>query len=125
MRTISKTLYLMGLITTVLSLISCKKMQKEKKYEYNITVSGSKLYPVQVYRGFLGTPNSSYSLAAGGQYESPWGSNCSTMNTWEMRYVPTHLSVVWFSMVETKFYAANVELPPEKIRSLLEEEYVV
>ena len=68
MRTLLKILFLIGLFTTVLSLISCKKMQKEKKYEYNITVSGSKLYPVQVYRGFLGTSNSSYSLAAGGQY---------------------------------------------------------
>ena len=124
MKTIKTLLFTMGIIASLLTLISCK--MNKNRYEWDICISGSKNHPSEVYRGSFvlddGFNKEFRSLGGGGRmYEGYWSSPGNTMTSADRYPLPIELSVIWFSFTEAKFYGGNFELPYGKIVDLFQE----
>lgn len=110
----------------ILSLISCKTMEKEKKHQWLATVSAPKEYPVEVYSGDLIADDFSYGFdAIWGTQNTGWGNEGGTMSvSTEQMEIPHALEFTWLSLVEKKFYTGKWKLDKEKITALFEEGFM-
>lgn len=110
----------------ILTLISCKSMEKEKKYQWLATVSAPKEYPAEVYLGNLIADDFSYGFdAIWGTQNTGWGNQGGTMSvSTEQMEIPHTLEFTWLSLVEKKFYTGKWKLDKEKITALFEEGFM-
>jgi hypothetical protein len=110
----------------ILTLISCKSMEKEKKYQWLATVSAPKEYPAEVYLGNLIADDFSYGFdAIWGTQNTGWGNQGGTMSvSTEQMEIPHTLEFTWLSLVEKKFYTGKWQLDKEKITALFEEGFM-
>ena len=95
------------------------------KYEWDICISGTRMHPIEVYRGsfVIDRNGEKYFRSLGADqafYTGPWGIFGSTMNSTEEWPLPTELSVIWFSYTEMKFYGGNFTLPYSEIKELFD-----
>lgn len=117
----------MTLIT--LLLISCKKNNtmiiKTEKIEWLPQVSGDKTCPVEIVNGsFKLSDNSKIWIPSGEYLNGNWGISSGTMVVGEdLKKIPEHLEITWFSYIENKFYTGSFELPQKKMYEIFKKDY--
>lgn len=131
------------LLTTGLNLCSCKKStdntqketsivmnvlgKKEKKYEWLPTECAPRIYPVEIYKGYLVcTDGTKITIPSGGRtVKNGWGKTGSTYIVGEdFKPVPNQLEITWLSYAENKFYTGSFQLPKDSMTALFEEGFL-
>ena len=98
-------------------------MDKNNQYEWFASGNAPLLFPTELVTGdFLFDDLSEMRIPKSYPFASKWGTAVS-MHILPEKYhpVPKNIFIVWFSIVENKFYAVADELPKEQIEDLLAE----
>jgi len=98
-------------------------MATNKKFEWFATGNAPVLFPTELAIGyFLLEDFTTVSIPVSYPFATQWGEPVSMHETPEKEHlVPKLILMVWFSVVDSKFYAVAEELPKEQIEALLSE----
>lgn len=105
-------------------LIQCSAMEKEKKYDYSISVCSADGYDCRIswsdcYLGKYAIPFTTFGSWGGG------GASASVASGPQMKPLPDSIRLIYFSLPENQFYALKAALPQDEIRALLNGRYKV
>ena len=97
--------------------------KRNKKFEWYASGNAPLLYPTELFVGdFIFEDGSKLYIPESYPFTSVWGKSVSTHLLDENTHsAPIFIVIIWFSIVENKFYAIAEKLPKEKIETLLEE----
>ncbi len=101
-----------------LSFLSCQS-KKHLSIEWQPSVNAPKLYPAFVYSGDFMCGDKFSSLPTDGFLNNSWGETGLTMGSGD--FVPDSLSIIWFSVVENKFFKGEFQLPTDTMQALFNE----
>jgi hypothetical protein len=108
-------------IIAIVGLNSYVMYKPKKKYEWFASGNAPKLYPTKMFFG-------NYILANGSKlyippkivFQTTWGASVGMdVSSNNFRAVPVAIDIVWYSIMEDKFYSVEAPLPSEKIEELL------
>jgi len=100
------------------SFLSCQP--KKPTYDWQASVSAPEVYPSWVIGGGFWAGEEDYAgLPTDGFLMEGWGNTGLTMGGG--KFVPEGLNIIWFSVVENKFYKGEFKLPTDTIRALFDE----
>lgn len=99
----------------------CNKQEKmeekdESKYDYNVTVTAPKDYPIEVHEGYLldNKKNFICAMPKAGSTAGSWESDGSKAGQGG-DIIPSHLNLTYVAYAEKKFYKVDADLPADKI----------
>ncbi len=97
------------------------KKEKISKYAWSPSGSGHKLYPMELFFGeFILADGSRNSIRKSSEFAGDWGDPVTYAFSGDgFRSVPKAIDIIWYSIVEDKFYSAEAELPYQEIEELL------
>lgn len=115
-------------------LSSCKKEQKEQKimnvktekFEWLAETSGDESCPVEIVEGsFILSDGNTVGIPSSQYLNDNWGACSSGIMVVgdDMKKVPEHMEITWFSYAENKFYKGDFTLPQEKIYDIFKKDY--
>lgn len=114
----------------ILSLLiiasSCKKdkMENRTKFEYKVSVTAPKEYPVEVYLGYLSTDeNFITTVPKDGVEEQGWTAQGSSSGSGGTT-IPSFVELTWLSYAEKKFWKLETQLPTNKMLALFREGFM-
>jgi hypothetical protein len=87
---------------------------QQKKYDWSVSVSAPKEYPVVIQRGFMGK-----SFFGPSAISASWGIGREVAIK-QPFVIPDDFEITWLSLVERKFYKGKWILPKNKIENCLE-----
>lgn len=95
----------------------------EEKFEWLPTESAPKLYPMNIYKGYLYFEDGkSVYIPSSIIAHNGWGNEGSThVQGEDMKPIPVKLELTWASFTENKFYKGSWDLPKDKMRKLFKE----
>ena len=98
-------------------------IKKNKRFEWFASGNAPLLFPTElVTGGFLFDDLTKVNIPESSPFATAWGKSVSMHLLPDNHHpVPKFIFIIWFSMVESKFYAVADELPQEKIEALLAE----
>lgn len=98
-----------------------------KKYNWQPTSSAPALYPVEIHAAYMRYgKNSALAVPSSAAVHNGLGDPgmIYSLNDEAIYPLPTGLDIVWLSLVDKKFYKAEVDFPTDTIRELMEKGYV-
>lgn len=95
-------------------LLGDSKFMSAKKYDWSVSVSAPKEYPVVIQRGFMGK-----SFFGPSAISASWGIGREVAIK-QPFVIPDDFEITWLSLVERKFYKGKWILPKNKIENCLE-----
>jgi len=98
-----------------------ENFKRNNKYEWYASGNAPLLYPTELFVGdFIFEDGSKLYIPESYPFASVWGRSVSNHLLDENTHPsPVFIVIIWFSIVENKFYAVAEELPKEKIETLL------
>ncbi|KGN85532.1 hypothetical protein HR15_09640 [Porphyromonas gulae] len=106
---------------------SCQNNNNMKKYNWQPTSSAPVLYPVEIHSAYMRYgKNSALAVPSQASVYNGLGQPGMTysLNDEAIYPLPTGLDIVWLSLVDKKFYEAEVDFPTDSIRKLMDEGYI-
>ena len=109
------------IILIFVTLLTACSMSKINKYEWLASGSADKLYPTELFFGnFILLDDYKLYIPSSAVFETDWGKHVSThISGPEFKPVPKAIEIVWYSIMENKFYSVEADLPHEKIDALM------
>jgi hypothetical protein len=108
---------------SIFSFISCstKWNKKKNKYEWNASGNAPELYPTKLYFGnFKLLDETTYYIPPKSIFASVWGRTGSVdISDDDFKLPPKAIDIVWYAILEDKFYSVEAPLPSGKIEELL------
>ncbi len=115
-----------GVLLMSFTLLSCALTTtgvEMKKFEWLATEGAPRNYPIKIVSGDLRYHNKSGSqyVPHGVRLQNGWGEGRSThVGSDDLKPLPDHLDITYFSYTEDLFYEGSFELPYEEILSLFQ-----
>ncbi len=96
---------------------------KKNEYEWYASASGQELYPMQLFFGEFIFENGGRSpIRKSPFFEAGWGNPVTGQDDCDnVKPVPHAIDIIWYSVMENKFYSVEAELPYEQIEKMLKQ----
>jgi hypothetical protein len=96
-------------------------MNKNDKYEWYASGNAPDLYPTKLFFGnFILLDDSKCYIPPKSVFATDWGRSMSMdVSGDDFKLVPKAIDIVWYSILENKFYSVEAVLPSEKMEELL------
>ncbi|WP_080733543.1 DUF2931 family protein [Porphyromonas gulae] len=126
----NKTQIIMRLFVLLFSIMtsSCQNNSNNmKKYNWQPTSSAPGLYPAEIHSAYMRYgKNSALAVPSSASIHNGLGLPGMTysLNDEAIYPLPTGLDIVWLSLVDKKFYEAEVDFPTDTIRKLMDEGFI-
>ncbi|WP_080733542.1 DUF2931 family protein [Porphyromonas gulae] len=119
----------MGLCVLLFSITtsSCQNNSNMKKYNWQPTSSAPELYPAEIHSAYMRYgKNSALAVPSSARVYNGLGDPgmIYSLNDEAIYPLPTGLDIIWLSLVDKKFYEAEVDFPTDTIRKLMDESYI-
>jgi len=103
------------------NIFSCSTAQKKDDLvlEWQPGINAPKYYPIETVDGSFSDGERVCGITSGVRQNGGWGLGGMEMSTGN--FVPTKLTIVWFSYAEDKFYKGEFDLPVDTIRALFKQ----
>ncbi|MEP6805225.1 MAG: DUF2931 family protein, partial [Flavobacterium sp.] len=114
------------LISLLIIIISCKKekMENKTKFNYKVSVTAPKEYPVEVHYGYLSSDkNFITTVPKDGIERQGWIAQGSSSGSGGST-IPNFVELTWLSYAEKKFWKLETQLPAEKMLALFREGFI-
>ncbi len=110
-----------------ITVFSCQNRKEMKRYNWQPTSSAPSLYPVKIHAAYMRYGrNSALAVPSSARVCNGLGQPGMTYSLNSEAYypLPTGLDIVWLSLVDKRFYEAEVDFPVDTLRRLMEEGYI-
>lgn len=102
-------------------------MSKQQKYEWFAGGCAPELYPTKIFFGDFILPDGSRRyIPPASVFVNGWGSPGSTVaSSNDILPLPKAIDIIWYSILEDKFYSVEAPLPVEKLEELFKQRHPV